>query len=69
MHENGARIPSLRRLYKKKPYFTNGSASDVQSVLARVRFLGGETRHDGTTDGAALDRETIESLEAFLDLL
>lgn len=69
VHENGARIPSLRRLYKKRPYFTNGSASDVRAVLERVRFVGSETKHDGTTEGAALDRETIESLEAFLDLL
>jgi hypothetical protein len=69
VHENGARTPSLRRLYKKKPYFTNGTAGDVRTVLERVRFVGSETKHDGTTEGAALDRETIESLEAFLDLL
>src|SRR5262249_38828959 len=25
VHASGARVPSLRRLYKKRPYFTNGS--------------------------------------------
>lgn len=73
VHENGARVPSLRRLYKKRPYFTNGSAPDVRTVLERVRFVGegGQiaAKHDGTREGAALDRETIERLEAFLDLL
>src|SRR5439155_1444646 len=28
VHEAGTRVPSLRRLYKKRPYFTNGSAAD-----------------------------------------
>jgi hypothetical protein len=69
VHENGARIPSLRRLYKKRPYFTNGSAPDVRAVLERVRFVGPDTKHDGTSEGATLEGETIQSLEAFLDLL
>ncbi|WP_437874596.1 hypothetical protein [Sorangium sp. So ce513] len=38
VHEEGARVPSLRRLYKKRPYFTNGSARTLRDVLERARF-------------------------------
>ncbi|WP_438022335.1 hypothetical protein [Sorangium sp. So ce233] len=38
VHEEGARVPSLRRLYKKRPYFTNGSAKTLRDVLERARF-------------------------------
>jgi hypothetical protein len=34
----GTRIPSLRRLYLKRPYFTDGSARTLADVLARARF-------------------------------
>ncbi|HSU41101.1 MAG TPA: hypothetical protein VLJ38_16095 [Polyangiaceae bacterium] len=34
----GTRIPSLRRLYSKRPYFTNGSARSLADVLERARF-------------------------------
>jgi len=34
----GTRVPSLRRLYLKRPYFTNGSAHSLTEVLARARF-------------------------------
>ncbi|HEX7599891.1 MAG TPA: hypothetical protein VF518_16855, partial [Polyangia bacterium] len=40
VHERGARVPSLRRLHRKFPYFTNGSARDLDEVIARVRFAG-----------------------------
>ena len=33
VHEQGARPPSLRRLYKKWPYFTNGSAKSLGEVM------------------------------------
>ncbi|MET0592302.1 MAG: hypothetical protein ABW133_06365 [Polyangiaceae bacterium] len=46
VHEKGARIPSLRRLYKKHPYFTNGSADSLDDVLARARFLPSGFAHD-----------------------
>ncbi|HEY8076798.1 MAG TPA: hypothetical protein VIF62_21880, partial [Labilithrix sp.] len=51
VHEKGARVPSLRRLYKKRPYFTNGSAKDVPAAVARARWNGGVFTHEGTTDG------------------
>jgi hypothetical protein len=69
---HGARVPSLRRLYKKRPYFTNGSAKTLDDVLARARFHHGEPAaftHDGTTDGEALSEAERRALAAFLDLL
>ena len=29
VHADGARVPALRRLYRKYPYFTNGTAADA----------------------------------------
>ena len=69
VHERGARVPSLRRLYKKRPYFTNGSAPDVLSVLRRARFVGDAFSHAENTSGDALDDDDVRDLAAFLDLL
>ena len=66
VHANGARVPALRRLYKKWPYFTSGSARSLGEVLAR--FAGDS--HDGAPRGApALSAEDKTALLAFLDLL
>ncbi len=52
VHELGARVPSLRRLYKKRPYFTNGSAKTLRDVLDRARFGGAPGFfHDGAPAG------------------
>jgi hypothetical protein len=68
--ENGARVVSLRRLYKKYPYFTNGSAKSIRNVLDRVRLDEGRFFHDGAPEGAtALGEEEKAALSAFLDLL
>lgn len=69
VHDRGARPTSLRRLYKKRPYFTNGSARDLDEVLARARWSSGGFTHDGTADGEALDTASRRALRAFLDLL
>jgi hypothetical protein len=70
VNEKGARVVSLRRLYKKHPYFTNGSAHDLHDVLDRVRFAGNLFFHDGAPQGAtALNEEEQAALAAFLDLL
>lgn len=73
VHQRGARTPSLRRLFKKRPYFTNGSARDLPSLLARVRLPGDEFLHDAVgvqdTCSPALDAETRRVLLAFLELL
>ncbi len=70
VHPEGARTPSLRRLEKKVPYFTNGSARSVDDVLAAIRFLKGETFHAmGPAEGERLDEGARRSLAAFLTLL
>ncbi|MGH7896295.1 MAG: hypothetical protein ACREQL_16635 [Candidatus Binatia bacterium] len=71
VHERGTRVPSLRRLYKKRPYFTNGSAVDLGAMLRRARVRGGRFAHDGGNDGAPplLDEPERRALLAFLDLL
>ncbi|MGH1347463.1 MAG: hypothetical protein ACRBN8_38240 [Nannocystales bacterium] len=67
VHEDGARVPSLRRLWVKRPYLTQGGASDVQDVLAAVR-VGTDGVHGGE-GGESLSSEDQDVLAAFLDLL
>jgi hypothetical protein len=72
VHEKGARVPSLRRLYKKRPYFTNGSAPDLETILSAARFSGDRFYHAGAPRGdplASLDAESRAALLAFLRLL
>jgi hypothetical protein len=74
VHPSGARVPTLRRLYKKWPYFTNGGARSLAEVLDRFAFASspGATYHDGAPPSTALVRLTAEersALLAFLDLL
>ena len=77
VHAEGARIPSLRRLYKKWPYFTNGTAKDLSSVLDWARFGDGAFWHEmGKNPGGPSDADTTgldlrekSVLLAFLDLL
>jgi hypothetical protein len=74
VHGDGARVPSLRRLYKKRPYFTNGSARDLPSVLARVRVGTNQFWHDAgdaprDQRGAPLDGREQAALLTFLELL
>jgi hypothetical protein len=71
VHPSGARVPSLRRLYKKRPYFTDGSAKTLDDVLARARFQGATGFfHDRAPEGSeALSASDRASLLAFLDLL
>jgi hypothetical protein len=70
VNEKGARVVSLRRLFKKYPYFTNGSAKDLASVLDRVGFASGSFFHEGAPEWASgLRDEEKAELAAFLDLL
>ncbi|HEU4532585.1 MAG TPA: M13 family metallopeptidase N-terminal domain-containing protein, partial [Polyangiaceae bacterium] len=69
-------MPSLRRLSKKWPYLTNGSAPDLGALLDAVRFGGpaGAPRfyHQGAPPEAGLaelGRGEKEALLAFLGLL
>lgn len=68
VHEDGARVPSLRRLYKKHPYFTNGSAPELAAVLEQARVVGGAFFHVAK-EGAPLSARDRTALLAFLDLL
>ncbi len=67
VHEEGARVPSLRRLWVKRPYMTQGGAPDVEAVLEAVR-VGGDAVHGGG-DGDPLSPDDRDALSAFLDLL
>jgi len=67
VHEDGARVPSLRRLWVKRPYLTQGGASDVRAVLAGVR-VGVDGVHGGG-GGDSLCADDRDALTAFLDLL
>ena len=66
VHPEGARPPSLRRLYKKRPYFTNGSAADLEAVLAAITSTG--LPHSGEPAGSLSSKERAD-LRAFLGLL
>jgi hypothetical protein len=68
----GTRIPSLRRLYLKRPYLTRGIARSLDDVLSLVRFGPDELLHAGgdrRPDLSALGAEERAGLVAFLKLL
>jgi hypothetical protein len=70
VNEKGARVVSLRRLYKKYPYFTNGSARSLATVLDRARLTPTQFFHDAAPEGASpLADDEKSALAAFLDLL
>jgi cytochrome c peroxidase len=69
VHDEGTRIPTLRRLYKKFPYFTNGSAKSLAELLDRYAY-DKTGHHDQPT--AAMTKLTADektALLAFLNLL
>ena len=70
VHDKGTRIPSLRRLYKKWPYFTNGSAKSLDEVLDRFASGPSASYHDGSPSSAMkLSADDRPALLAFLALL
>lgn len=69
VHEQGARPPALRRLYKKWPYFTNGSAPTLEAVVRMARFSGKTFVHKGLADGERFDDAQVGDLLSFLALL
>lgn len=72
VHDRGARVPPLRRLYKKWPYFTNGSARSLGELLERFAWSSTATYHDGApagSDVARLSADDQAALRGFLDLL
>ncbi len=72
VHPDGARVPSLRRLYLDWPYFTNGGADSLTAVLEGIRVSEESCDHElGPADGDAngLDDRERDALLAFLRLL
>jgi hypothetical protein len=72
VHTDGARVPSLRRLYKKWPYFTNGSARTLDDVLERFAGDATATFHDNAPKNGGptgLSRRDQAALREFLELL
>jgi hypothetical protein len=56
----GTRVPSLRRIWDKYPYFTNGSAKNLHNLLTRFRYQGATAWHQ--YDGAEKDQSGIKTL-------
>jgi len=46
----GTRVPSLRRLYLKRPYLTNGSAPTLEALLENARASASEFVHAPVAD-------------------
>ncbi|HYQ16411.1 MAG TPA: hypothetical protein VEQ58_11660, partial [Polyangiaceae bacterium] len=71
VHEKGTRVTSLRRLALKPRYFTNGSAADLATVLARFREGPRGAWHDapGEAELRELSLDTRSALLALLQLL
>ncbi|MFZ5897155.1 MAG: hypothetical protein ACOY0T_39215 [Myxococcota bacterium] len=68
VNERGTRIPSLRRVADKFPYFTNGSARSLAEVLQRASEVAGEFSH-AAPDSNWLPSDEQRALLAFLELL
>ncbi|HEX3764211.1 MAG TPA: hypothetical protein VHW23_36205 [Kofleriaceae bacterium] len=71
VNDRGARVAPLRRLYKKWPYFTNGSVRSLDEVLDRFAWTPTAAYHDGAPDPVATPLTASEksALLAFLALL
>lgn len=68
VHEEGARVPSLRRLYAKRPYFTNGSTTALSEAAARFS-VGTEQHVRDAAGGRNITDEERRALARFLALL
>ena len=71
VHRDGARPPSLRRLYKKRPYFTNARAQELEGLLqmAGTAESGDFFHADPPAESARFSGEEVGALRAFLELL
>jgi len=74
VHRAGARVPSLRRVQQKYPYFTNGSSPTLRHLLSRFRYrdLTAWHHYEESSEGVgaekvkALTPDEIKSLEELL---
>ena len=71
----GARVPSLRRVSEKYPYFTDGSAVTLRQVLEGFRYDGpiawhrAPESHPARSSAATLHSLTNDEIEFLLALL
>jgi hypothetical protein len=66
----GTRVPSLRRLYLKWPYLTDGSSATLDAVLSSARSSSDEFSHAGSlVGGRAFTADERHVLLAFLRVL
>ena len=73
VHKAGARVPSLRRVWQKYPYFTNGSSRTLRELLSRFRYRATSAWHhyeppsaQASEDVKPLTAEEIAGLEELL---
>ncbi|MFQ5902287.1 MAG: hypothetical protein ACE5JO_01210 [Candidatus Binatia bacterium] len=64
VHKAGARVPSLRRVKQKHPYFTNGSSRTLQELLSRFRYREANAWHHYEPPSAQVESEDVKSLTA-----
>jgi hypothetical protein len=70
VHDDGARVAPLRRMYKKWPYFTNGSARSLGDVFDRFAWTAAAAYHDAApADATHLTAADKAALRAFVGLL
>jgi mono/diheme cytochrome c family protein len=76
VHPSGARVPSLRRVFAKYPYFTNGSVRSLPELLGAARWDGARFYHRAPDDSrrntvrlSALTTDEQRALYEFLLLL
>lgn len=68
VHEDGARVPSLRRLFSKRPYFTDGGAPTLQQAARRFS-IGVEQHVRDATGGRTITELERQAVQRFLELL
>ncbi|NIO10995.1 MAG: hypothetical protein GTO40_24490, partial [Deltaproteobacteria bacterium] len=64
VHRAGARVPSLRRVQQKYPYFTNGSSPTLRHLLKRFRYRDLTAWHHYEKDPKENEGEKVKTLSA-----
>lgn len=69
VHRARARVPSLRRIWQKYPYFTNGSSRTLRDLLTRFRYRDMTAWHHyeaSSADGESHEVKTLTPAEISL---
>jgi len=64
VHRAGARVPSLRRVLQKSPYFTDGSSPTLRHLLRRFRFGESAAWHQFEPETEVPDANEVQALTA-----